>query len=174
MCAQVCKITLRILACLLLSGTLKAGNHLTLLSAPLHSKYARMSHLNSPVTSCNNACKIRCIAIRPRCSPQNALATDKKSAKLPVITPLPFMHSKMKAVEQRCGHASFMKEPSATVIREPLLFASSFSQSPSLVTLKLLHSPHYTEDSCLITWKPCPTPWELCPITCVLVTCHLV
>ena len=52
--------------------------------------------------------RIRCIAISPRSSPWYAFAETVVSGNEPISLPVPFVHSKMKAVEHTFGYNSIM------------------------------------------------------------------
>ena len=50
----------------------------------------------------------RCIAISPNNSPQYAFAETVVSGNEPISLPVPFVHSKINAVEQTFGYNSLM------------------------------------------------------------------
>ena len=52
--------------------------------------------------------RIRCIAISPRSLPQYAFSKTVVSGNEPISLPVPFVHSKMKAVEHTFGYNSLM------------------------------------------------------------------
>ena len=88
--------------------------------------------------------RIRWIARRPMSSPRYEPASVVCSEKAPVIRPLFFVHSKIKAQEFMLGKRSFMYDPLVTATSELSLIASIIhAPSPDILSPSHIHVfPH--------------------------------
>ena len=75
--------------------------------------------------------------MRPRSSPQYALATARLSKNDPVIHPWSFLHSRMKAAEQSWGNNSLIYDPFVTGTNDPSLIESGIHSEINKLLNKL-------------------------------------